>query len=209
MIKLFYIPILMLLLVACSSGQNYANKVINISDLGDRPSQILSDYRIGIGDSIQIVVWKNPDLGVIVPVRPDGKISAPLVGDVVVAGLTPEEVSSIITNRLGKFVRTPNVAIIMTNLASTTYISRVRVTGAVIQSTSLQHSQGITVLDAILAAGGPNEYADTENTKLFRRVADETALIPINLKSILEEGNLSDNILLMPGDTLTIPEKLF
>jgi polysaccharide export outer membrane protein len=193
----------------CASKTNYANKIIDISDLEDRPSQIVSEYKIGIGDSIQINVWKNPDLGVTVPVRPDGKISAPLVGDVLVAGLTPEEVAEIITLRLAKFVRTPNVAVIMTELSSTTYISRVRVTGAVVQSTSLQHSQGMTILDAVLAAGGPNEFADTEKTQLFRRIDNETALIPINLNSILVEGNLSDNILLMPGDTLTIPERLF
>lgn len=205
-----FIPILIVLfLSACSGGPNYQNRVINISDLSDRPSQIVPEYRIGIGDSLQIDVWKNPDLGVIVPVRPDGKISAPLVGDFMVAGLTPEDVAQIITERLSKFVRTPNVAVIMTNLSSTTYISRVRVTGAVVQSTSLQHSQGMTILDAVLAAGGPNEYADTKNTKLFRRVDDETALIPVNLKSILVEGNLNDNILLMPGDTITIPEKIF
>ncbi len=205
------ILLFMILFVAagCASNTNYANKTVDISDLEDRPSQIVSEYRIGIGDSIQINVWKNADLGVTVPVRPDGKISAPLVGDVVVAGLTPEEVAEIITQRLAKFVRTPNVAVIMTERSSTTYISRVRVTGAVVQSTSLQHSQGMTILDAVLAAGGPNEFADTEKTKLFRRVDNETALIPINLKSILVEGNLSDNILLMPGDTLTIPERLF
>jgi len=193
----------------CASKTNYANKVINISDLEDRPSQIVSEYKIGIGDSIQINVWKNADLGVTVPVRPDGKISAPLVGDVVVAGLTPEDVAEIITQRLAKFVRTPNVAVIMTELSSTTYISRVRITGAVVQSTSLQHSQGMTILDAVLAAGGPNEFADTEKTQLFRRIDNETAVISINLNSILVEGNLSDNILLMPGDTLTIPERLF
>jgi len=132
-----------------------------------------------------------------------------LVGDVVVAGLTPEDVAEIITQRLAKFVRTPNVAVIMTELSSTTYISRVRITGAVVQSTSLQHSQGMTILDAVLAAGGPNEFADTEKTQLFRRIDNETAVISINLNSILVEGNLSDNILLMPGDTLTIPERLF
>jgi len=198
-----------LALGACSSGPKYANKVINISELSERPSQIVKEYRIGIGDSLQINVWKNPDLGVTVPVRPDGKISAPLVGDIVVAGLTPDDVAQVITKRLSKFVRTPNVAVIMTSLSSTTYISRVRVTGAVVQSTSLAHSQGMTILDAVLAAGGPNEFADTEDAKLFRRIAEETALIPVNLKSILEEGNLTDNILLMPGDTLTVPEKLF
>jgi polysaccharide export outer membrane protein len=201
--------VFLLLLAGCSSSPKYANKVINVADITDRPTQIVSEYRIGIADTLQINVWKNPDLGVTVPVRPDGKISAPLVGDIVVAGLTPEEVAQIITERLSTFVRTPNVAIIMTGLSSTAYISRVRVTGAVGQSVSLPHSQGMTILDAVLAAGGPNEFADTDNTKLFRRNNDETVLIPIDLSSILEEGNLQENLLLKPGDTITIPERLF
>ncbi len=197
------------LLAGCSSSTNYANKTINVSDLAERPIQIVSEYRIGISDSLQIVVWKNPDLGATIPVRPDGKISAPLVGDITVAGLTPEEVSEIITNRLSKFVRSPNVTVIMTGLSSTTYISRVRVTGAVSQSMSLPHSQGMTLLDAVLAAGGPNEFADTSETKLFRRIDNETVMIPIDLDSILVQGNLSDNLLLKPGDTVTIPERIF
>ncbi len=194
---------------ACSSGGNYANRVVNISDLNDRPQQIVTEYRIGIGDSLQINVWKNPDLGATVPVRPDGKISAPLVGDIAVAGRTPEEVAKVITKRLSKFLRTPHVVVIMTGLESTTYISRVRITGAVIQSSSLQFSQGMTILDAVLAAGGPGEYANTKDTKLFRRIDNETAVISIDLNSILVEGNLADNIRLMPGDTITIPERSF
>lgn len=206
--KLLIIILSIITFAGCSSG-NYANRVVNISDLSERSSQIVSEYTIGIGDSLQIDVWKNPDLGVTVPVRPDGKISAPLVGDIMVAGLKPEDVAHVITERLAKFVRTPNVAVIMTSLSSTAYISRVRVTGAVVQNTSLQHSQGMTILDAVLAAGGPNEFADTEDAKLFRRINDETVLIPINLNSILVEGNLTDNIILMPGDTITIPEQIF
>ena len=209
MYKIIILTLSLLILSACSSGGNYANRKVSIADLQDRPSQIIPEYRIGIGDTLQIDVWKNPDLGATVPVRPDGKISAPLVGDILVAGLTPEEVAGIITERLARFVRTPNVAVIMTSLTSTTYISRVRVTGAVTQSTSLQHSQGMTVLDAVLAAGGPNEFADTKHTKLFRRIENETVMIPINLESILVEGNLADNIILMPGDTITIPESIF
>ena len=199
----------LLLLSACAGGKNYTNKMVSISDLDDRSSQVVSEYKIGIGDVLNINVWKNPDLGGSAPVRPDGKISSPLVGDIMVAGLTPEAVAIAITNRLSKFIRTPNVTVIMTNLSSTTYISRVRVTGAVGQSSSLQHSQGMTILDAILAAGGPNEFADTEDTKLFRRVDGETLLIPIDLNSILVEGNLVDNIELMPGDTITVPERIF
>jgi len=205
----YLIPLLALLLGACSTGQNYANRMVSISDLGERPVRMVTEYRIGIGDVMNINVWKNPDLGVTVPVRPDGKISAPLVGDIVVAGLTPEEVAAEITRRLSRFVRTPNVAVIMTNLASTAYISRVRVTGAVGQSISLPHSQGMTILDAVLAAGGPNEFADPENAKLFRRVEGETVMVPVDLDSIMTEGNLAENIPLQPGDTLTIPEKLF
>lgn len=205
----YLIPLLALLLGACSTGQNYANRMVSISDLNERPVRMVTEYRIGIGDVMNINVWKNPDLGVTVPVRPDGKISAPLVGDIVVAGLTPEEVAQEITRRLARFVRTPNVAVIMTSLGSTAYISRVRVTGAVGQSVSLPHSQGMTILDAVLAAGGPNEFADPENTRLFRRVDGETVMVPVDLDSIMTEGNLAENIPLQPGDTITIPEKLF
>lgn len=205
----YMIPLLALLLGACSTGQNYANRMVSISDLKQRPVRMVSEYRIGIGDVMNINVWKNPDLGVSVPVRPDGKISAPLVGDIVVAGLTPEEVAAEITRRLSRFVRTPNVAIIMTQLGSTAYISRVRVTGAVGQSVSLPHSQGMTILDAVLAAGGPNEFADPSKARLFRRVDGETVMVRVDLDSIMKEGNLAENIELQPGDTLTIPEKLF
>ena len=203
------IPILVLVLSACASNQNYANRIIKISDLEDRPSQIIAEYKIGIGDTLNINVWKNPDLSVTVPVRPDGKISAPLVGDMLVAGFTPEEVSTHIEIKLRKFIRTPNVVVIMTNLGSTQYLSRVRVTGAVVTNVSLNHQQGMTLLDAILAAGGPNEFAKSSQTKIFRRVLDETVLIPINLESILVQGNLNDNIILKPGDTITVPERSF
>ena len=203
------IPVLAFVLSACASNQNYANRIINISDLEDRPSQIIAEYTIGIGDMININVWKNPDLSVTVPVRPDGKISAPLVGDMLVAGFTPEEVSTHIKIKLSEFIRSPNVVVIMTNLGSTQYLSRVRVTGAVVTNVSLNHQQGMTLLDAILAAGGPNEFAKSSETKLFRRILDETVLIPINLESILVQGNLNDNIILKPGDTITVPERSF
>ena len=206
--KLF-IPILVLALSACASDQIYANRIINISDLEDRPSQIIDEYKIGIGDTIKINVWKNPDLSVTVPVRPDGKVSAPLVGDMLGAGYTPEEVSTFIEIKLREFIRTPNVVVILPNLGSTQYLSRVRVTGAVVTNVSLNHQQGMTLLDAILAAGGPNDFAKSSETKLFRRIQDETVLIPINLESILVQGNLTENIILKPGDTITVPERSF
>lgn len=196
-------------IVACANNSNYTNRVVKISDLEDRPTQIVSEYKIGIGDTLSINVWKNNDLDATVPVRPDGKISAPLIGDILVAGKAPEVVAIEIEGKLKKFIRAPSVAVIMTNLASTDYLSRIRVTGAVNQNVSLQHRQGMTILDAVLAAGGANEFANTENAKLFRRQGSETIQVPVNLDSILTEGNLAENILLSPGDTITIPEKIF
>ncbi len=203
------IPFLVLILGSCAGQQNYSNRVVNIADLDERPTQIVAEYKIGIGDTLDINVWKNPDLSVTVPVRPDGKISAPLVGDLLVAGFTPEEVSNFIEVRLRKYVRTPNVVVIMTNLGSTQYLSRVRVTGAVVNNVSLNHQQGMTLLDAILAAGGPNEFAKSADTRVFRRIDNETVLIPINLESLLKGGNLNENIILKPGDTITVPERIF
>lgn len=204
-----YIPILLILLTACSSNQNYGNKLVQVSDLQDRPSQIIETYRIGIGDTLRIDVWKNPDLSVSVPVRPDGMISAPLIGDILVAGSTPEDVANDIEYRLRTYIKTPNVAVIMTSLESTQYLSRVRVTGAVVKNISLNHHQGMTVLDAILEAGGVNEFANASQTRVFRREGDETIMIPIKLDEVLEGGNLLYNILLKPGDTITVPERSF
>ena len=207
--QIFLIGFLVLAVTACGTNYQYANRTVNIADLDDRPSQIVVEYKIGIGDTLDINVWKNPDLSVIVPVRPDGKISAPLIGDVLVAGFTPEEVSKQIERRLKKFIRTPNVVVIMTDLGSTQYLSRVRVTGAVVTNTSLNHQQGMTLLDAILAAGGPNEFADSAGTRVFRRIDNETVLIPVDLESLLKRGNLVENIILKPGDTITVPERSF
>lgn len=203
-----YIPILLILLTSCSN-QNYGNKLVQVSDLEDRPSQIIETYRIGIGDNLRIDVWKNPDLSVSVPVRPDGMISAPLIGDILVAGSTPENVASDIEYKLRTYIKTPKVAVIMTSLESTQYLSRVRVTGAVNRTISLQHHQGITVLDAILEAGGINEFANASQTKVFRREGSETIMIPIKLDEVLEGGNLLYNIILKPGDTITVPERIF
>ncbi len=207
--QIFLIGFLVLTVTACGTNYQYANRTVNIADLDERPTQIVAEYKIGIGDTIKINVWKNPDLSVTVPVRPDGKISAPLVGELLVAGFTPEEVSNFIEVRLRKYLRTPNVVVIMTDLGSTQYLSRVRVTGAVENNVSLNHQQGMTLLDAILAAGGPNEFAKSADTKVFRRIDGETVLIPINLESLLKGGNLNENIILKPGDTITVPERIF
>jgi polysaccharide biosynthesis/export protein len=172
-------------------------------------SKTIAVYRIGVDDTVQINVWRNEELSVNVPVRPDGKISMPLIGDVHAAGFTPEEVAEAIRKRLQNFVRDPNVTLMVIGLQSNEYLTRLRVTGAVNTSSSLNYRQGMTVLDAVLAAGGINDFAAPDNTKLYRKIAGKTRVISIYLGDILYKGQLQTNIELRPGDIITVPERLF
>ena len=166
-------------------------------------------YRIGVDDTITVNVWRNPELTVTVPVRPDGKISMPLIGDVTAAGSTPEEVSADISKRLQSYVRDPNVTIMVTGLQSHEYLARIRITGAINTPSSLNYRQGMTVLDAILAAGSVNDFSAPNNTKLYRKIDGKARVINIRLGDILYEGSLETNIDLRPGDIITVPERLF
>lgn len=168
-----------------------------------------TEYLIGVDDQVQVNVWRNPELSVTMPVRPDGKISLPLIGDVQAGGRTPPDVAEEIRQRLSEYVREPNVTVILTDLRNHEYISRVRVTGAVQTPTSLAHRQGMTVLDAVLQAGGVNEFAAPNRAKLYRKIGSETKVYPIDLSGILNEGKLATNYELMPGDIITVPERLF
>ena len=173
-------------------------------------TQAISTYRIGVDDQLQVTVWHNPDLSVSVPVRPDGNITVPLIGDVLAGGHTPEEVASDIKGKLGTYVRDPQVAVILTALRSHEYLSRVRVTGAVRQPTSLPYRQGMTVLDVVLAAGGTTPYAAADRTELYRKgKGGSTTPYPVNLDQILQKGQLQTNYPVQPGDVITVPQRAF
>ena len=172
--------------------------------------QFSADYRIGVDDVLQVSVWRNEDLSVTVPVRPDGKISVPLVGDVTAGGRTPEEVGATIEEMLAAYVRDPKVAVILTELRSHEFLSRVRVTGAVRKPISIPYRQGMTVLDAVLEAGGVNEFANSNRTKLYRKNGGGSAqAFDVKLKSLLEKGELATNWPVEPGDVITVPERAF
>lgn len=197
-----------LLLAACGTTATDVQK-FNAST-AQVPSYTLgSEYRIGTEDEIRIDVWRNPDLSIEVPVRPDGKISMPLIGDVQAGGRSPSQVATDIRQRLSRFIREPQVSVIVTQLRSHEYLSRVRVTGAVRQQVSLPFRQGMTILDAVLAAGGVNEFAAPGRTKLYRKVDRKTEVLDINLSGILYDGDLTTNVVLKPGDVITVPERLF
>jgi polysaccharide export outer membrane protein len=196
---------IVLLLSACSS-QN----VIEQGSIDSNSYSVLtSAYYIGVDDVLQVNVWRNPELSVTVPVRPDGKITVPLVGDVMAGGKVPMVVANDINNKLMKYIREPQVTVILTQLRSHEFISRVRVTGAVQSPVSLPYRQGMTVLDAVLEAGGFNEFASANSGRLFRKKGEATAQYNVYLSDIFNSGELETNYELMPGDIISVPERLF
>ena len=197
---------IMVFLSGCASNEISVNS--NIVK-GQKHSNTAPQYFIGVDDTISVNVWKNPDLSVSVPVRPDGMISMPLIGDVKAAGLAPEKVAANIRKQLSGFVRNPNVTVMVTGLKSHTYLTRLRITGAVRKASSLNYRQGMTVLDAILEVGSINDFASPNNTKLYRNINGKTRVIRIYLGDILYDGELETNIELRPGDIITVPERIF
>ena len=176
----------------------------------DADVQAVTTYHIGVDDQLQITVWHNPDLSVSVPVRPDGMITVPLIGDVVAGGKTPDEVSTAIKDKLQPYVRDPQVAVILIALRSNEYLSRVRVTGAVRSPISIPYRQGMTVLDAVLAAGGITEFAASDRTELYRKgEAGSVTSYAVHLDKILQKGDLANNYPVQPGDVITVPQRAF
>jgi polysaccharide export outer membrane protein len=166
-------------------------------------------YRIGIDDELSVSVWRNDDLSIAVPVRPDGRISVPLIGDVEAGGRTPEEVASSIEEKLTYYIKEPQVTVVVTELRSHEFLNRVRVTGAVETPLSMSHRPGMTVLDLVLEAGGITEFASPGRAKLYRREGRSTEVLQVELDDILNSGRLGTNYVLRPGDIVTVPERIF
>lgn len=192
---------LSLLLAGCASSANLSS--------GTPPAPApADDYLIGVDDMVQVSVWRNPELGITAPVRPDGRISVPLVGDIVAGGRTPDAVAKDLQEKLGTYIREPQVTVILTELRSHEYLSRVRVTGAVRQPVSIPYRQGMTVLDAVLAAGGVTEFAAPDRSSLYRMSGDSSQAYGVQLDNILKSGDLSTNYKVAPGDVITVPERI-
>lgn len=189
------------LLASCSSQEVQAPPPVDNS--------MATEYHIGVGDSLEINVWRNPELSRSVQVRPDGKISMPLVGDIAAADLTTAELSQSVTNVLSSYVKSPQVAIIVGNSSSSDFQRRVRVTGAVKSPQSLPYRDGMTVLDVVLMAGGPSEFASANNAKLYRKINGEVKVYPIKLDDLINSGEVETNYELQASDIVTVPERAF
>jgi polysaccharide export outer membrane protein len=165
------------------------------------------DYLIGPGDSLQVFVWRNPDLTVTVPVRPDGKISTPLVEDMIAVGKTPSTLARDIEKALAEYVKSPQVNVIVTMPASV--FSQVKVIGQVVHPQSLAYRDGMTVLDAVLAVGGLGQFAAGNRAHLVRKVDGKEQDIKIRLEALVNNGDMKQNLPLRPGDVLVVPESRF
>ncbi len=165
------------------------------------------DYLIGPGDTLQVFVWRNPDLSVTVPVRPDGKISTPLVEDMSAVGKTPSGLARDIEKALSEYVKSPQVNVIVTIPVSV--FSQVKVIGQVLKPQSLPYRDGMTVLDALLAVGGLGQFAAGNRAHIARTVNGKEQDIKVKLDSLVNGGEMQQNLKLVPGDVLVVPESRF
>lgn len=166
-------------------------------------------YKIGAGDQLQVMVWRNQELSVSVPVRPDGFISVPLVGDIKALDMTPEALARHIEESIKSYIRTPQVTVIVTNPASSEYLHRVRITGAIRAPASLPYRKGMTVMDVVLGAGGVTEFGRGNAARLYRNFQGTQEVYAVQIDDILQKGELETNYELFPGDVITVPERLF
>jgi polysaccharide biosynthesis/export protein len=165
------------------------------------------NYIIGPGDTINIAVWRNPELSMSVPVRPDGKISTPLIDELVAQGKNSAEIARDIEKQLGKYIRDPVVTIIVTNFVGP-YDQQIRVIGEAAKPQALPFKQRMTLLDVMIAVGGLTDFA-AGNDATIRRTAEGNKQYSVRLKDLVRRGDLSANVEMMPGDILVIPQSNF
>jgi len=198
----------MFLLISCSSHPPLDNTVKLPTDY---------TYIVGPGDSIEIFVWDNPDISKSVTVRPDGKISTPLIDDLVATGKTPSELARDIEDNLSQFVREPLVSVIVNGFEGI-YEQQIRVIGQLegggggqsnsFSAQAFPYKKDMTLLDLLIELGGLGEYADGNRSSIFRRIDGTAHQFGIKIDDLLE-GDVSANIKILPGDVLLIPEAFF
>ena len=164
-------------------------------------------YVIGPGDNLNIIVWRNPELSMSVPVRPDGKFSTPLIDELTAQGKTSIEISRDIEKQLGKYVRDPVVTVVVTSFVGP-YDQQIRVVGEAAKPQVLAYKQQMTLLDVMIAVGGLTDFAAGNEATILRK-ADGDKQYSVRLKDLIKRGDISANVEMKPGDILIIPQSLF
>jgi polysaccharide export outer membrane protein len=171
------------------------------------PAAVSPNYLIGPGDSLHVFVFQNEELSVTVPVRPDGKISTPLVEDMVAVGKTPSQLARDIEKSLSEYVKSPKVNVVV--MGAMSIYSQVKVIGQVKTPQSLPFRDGMTVLDAVLAVGGLGQFAAGNRAHLVRTENGKQTEIKVKLEALVNNGDMKQNLPLKPGDVLVVPESRF
>lgn len=164
-----------------------------------------SEYVIGPGDTLQVFVWQHPEVSVTIPVRPDGRISTPLVEDVIAVGKTPTQLARDLEGQIGQFIRTPSVSVIVTNFVGT-FSNQVRVVGQAAAPQAIPFRQDMTLLDVMIQVGGLSPTAAGNRAKIIRKSGGKEEEIRVRIEDLLNDGDTSKNITMSPGDVLIIPE---
>lgn len=199
-IRVALVCVVLGLLSACSTTDKFppAPQTVDFRDY---------QYKISVLDTLNVLVWRNPELSSTITVRPDGRISTPLVEDVVAVGRTPVELAREVERALSKFIRDPVVTILVSGYQAAT-ASQVRVAGEVPRPQAVQYRPEMTLLDVMIQAGGMNEFADGNGAVLVRG-AEGGKLYSLRLKDLLKRGDVSANVAVIPGDIVIVPQTAY
>ncbi len=190
-------------LMACTAGQAQPDASGARPDAGSS-----SGYIIGPGDTLEVFVWRQPELSVTVPVRPDGRISTPLVEDVVAVDKTPTQLAREIESVLAEYIRDPQVNIIVQAFVGA-FGEQIRVLGQAAEPASIPYRDRMTLMDVIIEVGGLTEFAAGNRSRVVRSVNGESEEIRVKLDDLINKGRMSENMRMQPGDVVIIPEAIF
>ncbi len=188
---------------ACSTSKSSEHVVTNADN-----DKLTAEYIIGAGDVLKIFVWGNAELSGEIPVRPDGRITTPLVEDMVASGKTPTQLARDMEQKLKRYMKKPVVTVTVTQFVGR-FTEQIRVVGEVTKPMTLPYRESITVLDVIIEVGGLTDFAAGNRATIARTVNGKSKKIQVKLDDLLEQGDLSENLHMQPGDVLFVPEAWF
>ncbi len=189
-----------LLLFGCTDPKSPAG--------ADAAPVVSAPYVIGPGDNLGIFVYDNPQLSAEIPVRPDGRISTPLISDIMAAGKTPSQLGAEIEERLKEYVKDPHVTVMVRGFVGP-FDQQIRVIGEATDPQAIPYRDGMTVLDVMIATKGLTRYAAGNRAIIVRRIGTKKETIHVHLSDLLKDGDITQNVAMRPGDTLIIPQTWF
>jgi len=195
-------------LALAAAGMTGCASTARTGAMADPTPAPASDYLIGPGDNVNIVVWRNPEVSTSVPVRPDGKITTPLVEDLQASGKTSTQLARDIEKALEKFIQQPVVTVVVTGFVGM-YSEQIRVIGQAARPQALPFRRDMSLMDVLIAVGGITEFASGNKASIIRTIDGKQQKVAVRLNDLIKEGDISANIYMRPGDVLIIPESFF